>query len=49
MNTTLLLTDHILGGIETKVGGSRYTLLQRLKDYWLYKSEGYIVNVARDR
>jgi hypothetical protein len=37
----------ILGGIETKVGSSRYTTLQRLKDWWLLRYKGYIVNVAR--
>lgn len=38
----------VLGGVETKVGSSRYTPLQQLKDWWL-KTEGYIVNVVRDR
>jgi RHS repeat-associated protein len=37
----------VLGGIETKVGTSRYTPLQRLKDWWLTNIEGYPVNVAR--
>ncbi|MBV4359033.1 DUF6443 domain-containing protein [Pinibacter aurantiacus] len=35
-----------LGGIETKVGGSRYFTLQRLKDGWL-RSQGYEVNLVR--
>ena len=38
----------ILGGIETKVGTSRYTTLQQVKDWWLKNNNnGYIVNVAR--
>jgi len=37
----------LLGGIETKVGSSRYTTLQRLKDWWLKLSDGYTVTVAR--
>jgi uncharacterized membrane protein len=41
------LNGKILGGIETKVGSSRYTNLQQLKDWWLKNIDGYIVNVAR--
>jgi hypothetical protein len=37
----------VLGGIETKVGSSRYLPLQQLKDWWLKNIEGYPVNVAR--
>jgi hypothetical protein len=37
----------VLGGIETKVGSSRYGPLQQLKDWWLTNIEGYPVNVAR--
>ncbi len=37
----------VLGGIETKVGGSRYIATQRAKDNWLYYMEGYKVNVVR--
>jgi hypothetical protein len=37
----------VLGGIETKVGTSRYTPLQQLKDWWLRNIEGYPVDVAR--
>lgn len=37
----------VLGGIETKVGSSRYHPLQRLKDLWLEKVEGYPVNLVR--
>lgn len=36
-----------IGGIETKVGGSRYHTLQRLKDAWLYATEGYRVELVR--
>jgi RHS repeat-associated protein len=36
----------LLGGIETKVGGSRYLPSQRAKDFWLGMN-GYTVNVAR--
>lgn len=36
----------ILGGIETKVGGSRYKPSQRAKDYWL-KGQNYPVNLIR--
>jgi len=39
----------VLGGIETKLGSSRYTPAQRAKDYWLKINDGYIVNVVRDR
>ena len=35
-----------LGGIETKVGGSRYKTLQRLKDAWL-EANDYPVNLVR--
>jgi RHS repeat-associated protein len=35
-----------LGGIETKLGGSRYLPAQRLKDMWLTR-HGYPVNVVR--
>ncbi len=35
-----------LGGIEAKVGGSRYHTLQRLKDAWL-GANGYPVNLVR--
>jgi len=35
-----------LGGIETKVGGSRYLPLQRLKDAWL-GANGYPVQLVR--
>ena len=40
--------DKVLGGIETKVGNSRYTTLQRLKDHYLLHVEGYRVNVVRE-
>jgi len=36
----------VLGGIETKVGNSRYLPSQRAKDAWL-KLQGYIVNLLR--
>ncbi len=39
----------VLGGIETKVGDSRYTPAQQSKDMWLRLNNGYIVNVVRDR
>jgi len=39
----------VLGGVETKVGSSRYTNLQRLKDWWLNAWDGYVVTVARDK
>ena len=37
----------ILGGIETKVGNSRYLPSQRAKDWWLRMVENYPVNVVR--
>ncbi len=37
----------VLGGIETKVGASRYTRLQQAKDTWLWYTKGYKVNVVR--
>ncbi|WPU99896.1 RHS repeat-associated core domain-containing protein [Mucilaginibacter sp. cycad4] len=40
-------TGEILGGIETKVGSSRYTAMQRLKDIWLAVNEGYHVQLVR--
>lgn len=36
-----------LSGIETKTGQSRYNTLQRLKDLWLEKVEGYPINLVR--
>jgi hypothetical protein len=36
----------VLGGIETKLGQSRYTPSQRAKDAWL-GIMGYIVNLVR--
>lgn len=39
----------ILGGIETKAGGSRYTTGQRIKDWWLRTFEGYTVVVVREQ
>ena len=40
---------NILGGVETKTGGSRYTPSQRAKDAYLRASGGYNVNVVRDK
>jgi hypothetical protein len=40
------LAGKVLGGIETKVGRSRYLPLQKLKDRWL-RSEGYVVSLIR--
>jgi RHS repeat-associated protein len=37
----------LLGGIETKLGGSPYTSSQRAKDTWLLLFEDYRVNVVR--
>ena len=37
----------VLGGIETKVGSSRYLPSQRAKDYWLRTFQNYPVNVVR--
>lgn len=42
------LNGKVLGGIETKVGGSPYTPSQRAKDMWLRLIHGYRVNVVRD-
>jgi RHS repeat-associated protein len=39
----------VLGGIETKVGGSRYLPSQRAKDWWLKNFKNYIVNVVRNK
>jgi RHS repeat-associated protein len=39
----------ILGGIETKTGGSRYLPSQRAKDAWLLRFLDYIVNVVRKK
>jgi RHS repeat-associated protein len=39
----------VLGGVETKVGKSRYHASQRAKDAWLKMTRGYIVNVVRDK
>lgn len=40
---------NVLGGVETKVGGSPYLPSQRTKDWWLKNAEGYPVNVVRDK
>lgn len=37
----------LLGGIETKVGASRYKTLQRLKDWYLYTAKKYRVDLVR--
>jgi hypothetical protein len=37
----------VLGGVETKLGGSRYLPSQRAKDAWLQWFENYPVNVVR--
>ncbi len=37
----------VLGGIETKVGGSPYKVLQRLKDFYLKSAKGYSVDISR--
>jgi RHS repeat-associated protein len=39
----------VLGAVETKVGGSRYTPSQRAKDTWLKLVKDYIVNLVRDK
>jgi len=41
------MNGKVLGGIETKVGKSRYTPLQQLKDWWLTNVDNYTVNLAR--
>jgi hypothetical protein len=41
------LGGKILGGIETKFGGAIYNASQRAKDYYLYMTSGYRVNVVR--
>ena len=38
---------NVLGAIETKLGGSAYTVAQRAKDAWLGLN-GYPVNVVRE-
>ena len=38
-----------LGGIEVKLGGSRYTPAQQLKDLMLSRLDNYRVNVVRIR
>ena len=42
------LNGKVLGGIETKFGGSRYLPSQRAKDYLLKHLDGYTVNVVRN-
>jgi hypothetical protein len=49
MDIEVSMNGKVLGGVETKVGSSRYTWQQQLKDWWLNNAQGYIVNVARDR
>lgn len=39
----------VMGGIETKLGGSPYTPLQRLKDFYLEKVHNYPVNLVRGK
>jgi hypothetical protein len=36
-----------MGGIEVKAGGSRYLPHQRAKDFWLWVSRGYKVQLVR--
>lgn len=43
------MNGKVLGGVEAKAGGSRYTATQRLKDWWLKNAQGYTVNVARNK
>lgn len=37
----------VLGGLETKTGGSRYKSSQRIKDLYLWKVRNYPVNLVR--
>jgi RHS repeat-associated protein len=39
----------LLGGIETKLGSSRYLPSQRAKDSWLFSALDYVVSLVRDR
>jgi hypothetical protein len=39
----------VLGGIETKLGDSRYTAPQRAKDAYLNLVKGYVVTVVRSK
>ncbi|EJL35633.1 RHS repeat-associated core domain protein containing protein, partial [Caulobacter sp. AP07] len=41
------LGGKVLGGIEVKLGGSRYIPAQRAKDAYLWLTQGYRVNVVR--
>jgi hypothetical protein len=42
-------SGNVLGGVETKVGGSRYRASQRAKDAYLRIFKKYIVHVVRRR
>ncbi len=43
------INGRVLGGIETKVGNSRYIATQRAKDAWLKIANDYPVNIVRKR
>jgi len=49
MDLDVWMNGKNLGGIEAKVGGSRYISSQRLKDWWLKHAMNYTVHVVRDR
>jgi len=49
MDIEVSMNGRILGGIEAKVGRSRYTWSQRLKDWWLKNVKNYTVHLVRDR
>lgn len=48
-NIEVSIGGKVLGGIETKVGSSSYTFMQRLRDIWidLNTPGGYPVQVVR--
>jgi hypothetical protein len=49
MDLEVRLDGKLLGGVETKVGGSPYTTAQRAKDAWLRLIQEYPVTVVRDK
>jgi len=49
MDIDVWMNGKNLGGIEAKVGSSRYIPSQRLKDWWLKHAMNYTVHVVRDR
>ena len=49
MDAEIWLDKVRLGGLETKVGDSRYLASQQIKDWWLKVADKYPVHVIRNK